>query len=59
MVLDLRKDFIIIFYIVIMTNVFSCDGGDSWNFFIFRSLCESRLMDYKLTLLVGGGRTSS
>ena len=28
LVLDLRKDFII-FYIVIMTNVFSCDGVDS------------------------------
>ena len=58
MVLDLRKDFIIS-YIVAMTNVFSCGGVDSWNFFIFRGLCESRLVNYKLTLLVGGGRTSN
>ena len=58
MVLDLRKDFII-FYIVAMTNVFSCDGVDSWNFFIFRSLCESRLVDHKTTFLVGGGRTGN
>ena len=56
--LELRKDFIII-NIVFMTNVFSCDGVNSWNFFIFRSLCESRLVDHKLTLLVGGGGTSN
>ena len=54
----MRKDFIV-FNIVFTTNVFSYDGVDSWNFFIFRSLCESRLVDHKLTLLVGGGRTSN
>ena len=45
MVLDLRKDFIII-YIVVMSNVFNCDGVDSWNVFSFRRLCGSRLMKY-------------
>ena len=54
MVLELRKDFII-FYIVFMTNVFSYGGVNSWNFFIFRSPCGSRLVDHKLTFLVGGG----
>ena len=54
----MRKDFII-FYIVFMTNVFSYDGVNNWNFFIFRSLCESRLVDHKLTFLVGGGWTGN
>ena len=47
----MRKDFII-FNIVFTANVFSCDGVNSWNFFIFRSLCGSRLMDHQTTLLV-------
>ena len=50
----MRKDFII-FYIVFTTNVFSCGGVNSWNFFIFKSLCESRLVDHKAMFLVGGG----
>ena len=44
MVLNLRKDFIII-YIVLGTNVFSCGGVNSWNVFSFRSLCGSRLVN--------------
>ena len=52
MVLELRKDFIIN-NIVFTTNVFSCIGVSSWNFFIFWSLCGSRLMDYKAVLAVG------
>ena len=56
--IDLRKDFII-FNIVIMTNVFSCDGVDNWNFFIFRSLCGSGLVDHKTVLLVGGSWTGN
>ena len=52
----MRKDFII-FNIVFMTNVFSCDGVNSWYFFVFRSLYGSRLVNYKLMLLLGGGRT--
>ena len=57
MALDLRKDFII-YYIVLGTNVFSRDGVNGWNFFSFRSLCGSRLVNYQLTLLVFGCRTS-
>ena len=51
---NLRKD-LIIFNMVIMTNVFSCDGVNNWNFFIFMSLCGSRLVDHNATILVGGG----
>ena len=49
----MRKDFII-FNIVFMTNVFSCVGVNSWNLFIFMSLCGSRLVDYNTPILVGG-----
>ena len=41
----MRKD-IIIFYIVMVTNVFSCGRVNSWNVFSFRSLWGSRLMNY-------------
>ena len=55
---DLWKDFII-FYIVVLTNVFSCGGVNSWNVFSFRSLWGSRLMNYQTMFLMCRGRTSN
>ena len=56
--LDLRKDFII-FNIVLMTNVFSCDGVNSWNVFSFRSLWGSRLVNYQTAFLLCRWGTSN
>ena len=50
-VFKLRKD-CIIYYIVMMTNVFSSDGISCWNVFSFRSLYGSRLMNCQLTFCV-------
>ena len=55
---ELRKDYII-FNIVMMTNVFSCGGVNSWNVFSLRSLCGSRLMNYHSTFLLRRFRTSN
>ena len=54
----MRKDFIIN-NIVFTTNVFSCVGVNSWNLFIFMSLCGSRLVDHNTTILVGGSWKSN
>src|SRR5512140_1175071 len=50
-VLELRKD-CTIFYMVMLTNVFSSDGISCWKVFSFMSLCESRLMDCQLAFSV-------
>ena len=49
--LCVRKD-CTIFYIVMLTNVFSCGGVNRWKVFSFMSLYESRLMDNQLVLLL-------
>ena len=56
--LELRKDFIVI-HIVFTTNVFSCVGVSSWDFFILWNLYGSRIMDHKTVLAVGRGRESN
>ena len=57
-VLDLRKNYII-FNIVMVTNVFSSGGINSWILFRFRSLCGSRLMNYQTTFTMFRRRTSN
>ena len=51
LMLELRKN-CIIFNMVMVTNVFSSDGISCWNVFSLMSLCESRLMDSQLALLM-------
>ena len=53
----MRKDFISK-NIVFKTHVFSRLGVNSWNFFIFMSLCGSRHVDHNATISVGGGWNS-
>ena len=52
-----RKNYIIV-NIVMVTNVFSSGGISCWNVFSFMSLCESRLMDSQLALLMFSGRAN-